>query len=205
MTALSALATTADLTARNITLPAGVDANVILDSASASVRDAAGCPISEATSTVDLVADDWCQLDLPGVPVQSVASVTIEGTTLDQSTLTNGCYSTGWRLVGNRLLFTRIYFTAPAVATVTYTHGFQSVPADIVDLVCGIASIAGAASADGDYGQSGLLKSVRLGEFAETYARPAGADSPSPVQVPDAVRQRLRARFGTSVASIPMH
>lgn len=200
--ALAALATAADLTARNITVPAGLDANTLIASASDAVRDAAGCAITRATSTVDLVSFDRCELDLPAGPVTSVASVSIEGNTIAQSVLTNGVYSDGWRLVGDQLLFSRVWFVAPATVTVTYTHGLATVPADIVDLVCGMVSIAANAGADGDYGANGLLKSTRLGDFSETYQRPAGADSPSPIALPDSVRERLRARFGTNVAVV---
>jgi hypothetical protein len=64
-----------------------------LDAASDAVRDAAGSPITQAESTVRIVAagcGSW--LDLPGKPVVSVSSVTIEGEPV-----------TGWRLLGSRL------------------------------------------------------------------------------------------------------
>lgn len=188
--ALDPLATATDLTARNITLPAGVDADTILASASASVRDAAGCPISVATSTVVLVVDDWRQIDLPAGPVTAIATVSVAGSEV-----------TGWTKVGDTI-FMPYHWTdcLPVEVTVTYTHGLTVVPADIVDLVCGVASIAGTAATDGEYGSSGRSKSIRLGDYAETFEVPAGSDSPSPVAIPDAVRARLRARFGTSVA-----
>lgn len=200
---LAALATTTDLTARDITVPAGMNATVVLDSASSAVRDAAGCPISQTTSTVALVTDDWCSLELPGVPVTACTSVAVEGVTVTPSTLTNGCWSDGWRLAGNTILFRGQTFEIPATVTVTYTHGFAVVPTDIVDLVCGVAAIAFAQ--DGDYGNAGRLQSVRLGDFAESYNPAAGAGSPSPVAIPKSVRDALRARFGTSAATLRMH
>lgn len=199
---LAVLATTIDLDARNIAIPDGMDAPTVLDSASAAVREAAGCPISQTTSTVDLVADDWCTLDLPGVPVTAVASVAIEGVPLAASVLTNGCWSDGWRKSGNSLLFIGQWFEIPATVTVTYTHGFTIVPSDIVDLVCGVAAIA--FGQNGDYGSAGRLTSVRLGDFAETYSPSASAGSPSPVAIPKTVRDALRARFGTSAGTLRM-
>jgi hypothetical protein len=199
---LAPLATPADLDDRNITVPDGMFAPAILASASTAVRDAAGCPISQTTSTVTLTADDRCGIDLPGVPVTAVASVAVEGVTVAASTLTNGCWSDGWRLSGNSILFRGQTFETPATVTVTYTHGLAVVPADIIDLVCGVAAVA--FSQDGDYGNAGRLQSVRLGDFAESYNPAAGAGSPSPTAIPKTVRDSLRARFGTSAATLRM-
>lgn len=198
--AFAPLASSADLTARNITVPTGMDSATLLASASASVREAAGCPITVAASTVALVTDDRCELDLPGGPVSAVASVTVEGALMPLSVLTNGCYSAGWRLVGNQLLFTRQRFTTPAVVTVVYTHGYPIIPADIVDLTCSLVAMA--AGQNGDYGAAARLAGAKLGDWAETYVHPAGTESPSPVAIPDSVRQRLRGRFGTGTALV---
>lgn len=202
MTALDALATAADLTDRNIAIPDGIDPDTILAAASDAIRDAAGCPISETTSTIALVITDcsaW--IDLPAGPVTDIASLVIDGTTIVPSVLTNGSWSSGWRKVGDSLLLVNVRnIIVPAIATITYTHGLAVVPADIVDLVCGIAAMA--FSQDGDYGAAGRERSVRLGDYSETRAVPDGADSPSPVAIPDSVRERLRARFGTSVAVV---
>jgi hypothetical protein len=200
--ALALLATPADLEERGITVPDGMFAPAVLASASAAVRDAAGCPILQTTSTVALVTDDHCSLDLPGVPVTAVASVAVEGVTVAASTLVNGCWSAGWRLSGNQILFRGQSFDTPATVTVTYTHGLAVVPADIVDLVCGVAAIA--FSQSGDYGNAGRLQSVRLGDFAESYNPAAGAGSPAPTAIPRTVRDALRARFGTSAATVRM-
>jgi hypothetical protein len=197
---LAPLATPADLDDRNITVPDGMFAPAILASASTAVRDAAGCPISQTTSTVTLIADDRCGIDLPGVPVTAVASVAVEGVTVAASTLTNGCWSAGWRLSGDRLLFRDVRMVEPATITVTYTHGLAVVPADIVDLVCGMVSIAAAAGAD--YGLGSRSKSIRLGDYAETTETPAGTESPSPMALPERTRERLRARFGGSAVLI---
>ena len=197
---LSALADASDLAARNIAVPSGMDAAVILASATDAVRDAAGCPISTATSTVELTVTEWEWIDLPGGPVSSVSSVSIDGSVIAGSTLANGVWSDGWRKVGDGLLLNCVRFAVPATATITYTHGYATVPADIVDLVCGVAAMA--FRQDGDYGAAGRESSVRLGEYSESEKVPTGAESPSPVTIPDSVRDRLRARFGTSVAVV---
>lgn len=198
--ALDPLATAADLSARNITIPAGMDSATLIASATDAVRDAAGCPIIVATSTVTLPLFDRCQLDLPAGPVASVASVVIDGVTIPQSVLTDGIWSTGWRKVGDALYFKDQLICPPTEATVTYTHGLPTVPADIVDLVCALVAMGAAQS--GEYAAQSRTQSVRLGDFSETYTHPAGTESPSPVAIPDAVRQKLRARFGTSVAVV---
>lgn len=197
--AFDPLATTGDLSARNIAVPSSMSADTLLAAASATVREAAGCPISMATSTVPLVADDNCVLDLPGVPVTAVASVLIEGVAADASTLVNGCWSAGWRLSGNRILFKQQRFETPATVTVTYTHGFTVVPEDIVDLVCALTAMA---ASGGDYGTVGRLDSYRIGDYSEKFVHPAGTESPSPLAIPDSVRNGLRARFGTSAVMV---
>lgn len=191
---------TADLTDRNIAVPAGMDADTILASASDSVRDAAGCAISETTSVIELVLTESDWVDLPGGPVTDVASLSIDGTTITASTLVAGHWSAGWRRVGDSLLLCGVNFAIPATATVTYTHGYAVVPGDIVDLVCGIAAMA--FSQDGEYGSGGRESLVRLGDYSESRKVPSGSESPSPVAIPDSVRERLRARFGTSVGVI---
>lgn len=189
---MGSLASTSDLSARNISVPAGVDANAILDAASSAVRDAAGCPISQATSTVTLVVDDACEIGLPAGPVSSVASVTLNGSPI-----------VGWTKVGDTIyLPPRWTDTLPVEVTVVYTHGLPIVPADIVDLVCAMAAMAFKDAASGDYGTGSLVTRVQLGDFGESYARPAGQDSPSRLAVPKSLRDALRARFGAGAATI---
>ena len=79
---LDPLATTDDLAARNITWDADTETTLVttfLAEASAAVREAAGCPISQATSTINVVGELDDQLRLPGQPVQSVSTVEIDG------------------------------------------------------------------------------------------------------------------------------
>jgi hypothetical protein len=194
---LPALATAADLAARNIVLPANMDAGVVLNSAMDSVRDAAGCPIAQTTSTVTLVAADASWLDLPAGPVSAVASIMAsDGVTP----------ITDWTKVGDSVRLQGDSWppgTAfPVEIIVTYTHGLPIVPADIVDLVCQVAAIMGAQG--GDPGTGGKTTAVRLGDFSETYSIPAGTESPSPVALPESVKNALRARFGVSASVVGM-
>lgn len=194
---LAALADTDDLTARNIAVPDGVDAATILDAASAAIREAAGCSISYGPSTITLVVDDPCDFDLPAGPVASVASVVVDSVAVS-----------GWRKVGDTLHMPRTRWWGvnglPVEVTVTYTHGYPVVPADIVDLACSLAAMAFAAAAAGGYGSDSRTDSIKLGDYAESFNHPTGTESPSPVAIPDTVRDALRARFGTSVGLLKM-
>lgn len=189
---LAPLATPSDLSARNITLPSNMDPNTAIASATDSVRNAAGCPIVQATSTVTLVVNDPCWIDLPAGPVTSVASVICGSTPLtfqkvgDSVRVTASSWPTG--------------IVLPTEVQVVYTHGLPIVPQDIVDLVCQIVAIVG--NQDGDPGAGGKLTKLRLGDYSEEYSIPVGMDSPSPVALPESVRNALRARFGTSAVMV---
>lgn len=189
--ALEPLATVADLDDRGIVVPDSMNAEAILASASDAVRDAAGCSITLGTSTVVLIVDDRFSIDLPAGPVASVDSVTVGGVPV-----------VGWSKLGDQVVMPRTRWTStfPVEVTVTYTHGYPIVPSDIVDMVCALAGMAFAQ--EGGYGQIGVLQSVRLGEYAETYKTGADGASVSPVSIPEEQRCRLRARFGNSVAVI---
>lgn len=187
---LDPLATIGDLSDRGITVPDGMDPVALLNSASSSVRDAAGVPISETTSTISLPVDDWCSFDLPGGPVTDVASVLVASVPV-----------VGWEAFwGTVTLPVGWTECLPVMVTVTYTHGLPEVPADIVDLVCGMVSMA--AAQNGSYGSAARSNSVHLGEYSEAFNHPAGTESQSPMDLPKAKRDELRARFGTSAVLI---
>lgn len=189
--AFDPLATAADLADRNIGIPDGVNVDAVLASVSAAIRDAAGCAITQATSTVVLVVSEYCEFTLPAGPVASVASV--------QS---GGHEVTGWVKVGDTILMPAGWtYCLPVEVTVTYTHGYPVIPADIVDLACGMASMAFEATG-GSYGATGRSTYIKLGDYGEGFANPAGTESASPVAIPASVRSTLRARFGTGVAVV---
>lgn len=190
--ALDPLATAPDLEARNIVVPDAVDADTLLASASSAVREAAGCAISEEASTVTFVVDDPCEFTLPFGPVTAVASVEVASVAL-----------TGWTKLGDTVRFPRGWTRRlPVEVTFTYTHGLPTVPDDIVDLVCGMVSIAATAGGAGSYGAGGRTHSVKLGDYAETFSIPEGTESPSPMALPDRTRDALAARFGSNVAVV---
>lgn len=196
--ALDPLATTADVTDLGYTgETTGIDR--FLAAASAEVRDAAGSPISQVTSTVKLtgyLGDDY--LELPGPPVVSVAAVSIDGEAVNAD---------HYRLVGNRLWRAGGWSGSytPAEVQVTYTHGFAEVPADIKDLVCRMVIAALSAAADGGEGlaiNNGGIQSETIDGATTTYATSGDStEAVTEMTLPARTRDRLRARFGGGAAA----
>jgi hypothetical protein len=195
--ALQPLATVADLTARGLTVEAPETAlvGVYLDVASAAVREAAGVPISETTSTVTLEGEDSQWLSLPGPPVQSVQAVAVDGRALDV---------TDYKLRSGRLWLARgwSWRYEPAEVTVTYTHGLPEVPADIVDLVCRIAAatlIAYRSQPDGEGLAAKDVRSERIGDYSVQYG---DGGRITEVELPEYLREQLAARFGGGITLV---
>ncbi|GGS47763.1 hypothetical protein [Streptomyces violaceus] len=195
--ALDPLATVADLIARGLTPDAGAETaqvNVYLNVASTIVREAAGCPISQTTSTVTVegAVSQW--LSLPGVPVTSVASVALDGDPV-----------TDWKLRSSRLWRPHgwSHSCEPSEVEATYTHGLPTVPADIVDLVCRLAASALVAYRQGgSTGENLANRQViqeRIGDYSATYSyNPQVSEQ----ELPKYLRDQLRARFGGGVAVV---
>lgn len=193
---LSPLATVADLEARGVVLADGEESAVatFLDVASAIVRDAAGSPISQTTSTVALEGGPAQWLHLPGQPIQSVDAVGIDGWVYLDWKLVRGSL---WRACGWQP------GCGPAEVTVTYTHGLAAVPADIVDLVCRLAGRSLVALREDDSATGGIADRTplqeRIGDYSATYSY---VESFSEVELPAYLRARLAARFGSGVGLV---
>ncbi|MFD5724659.1 hypothetical protein ACFWMT_00970 [Streptomyces sp. NPDC058368] len=192
--ALDPLATLDDLAELGLTVETDETtvANRYLAVASAAVRDAAGSPISQTTSTVTLEGDTGQRLRLPGLPVQSVAAVAIDGVAVTDWRLRSG---TLWRFGG----WTNIQ---PSDVVVTYTHGLPEVPADIIDLVGRLVAGAMASYRAEDGGASlgtQVITSERIGDYAVTYG---GDGLATDMDLPAYLRERLAARFGGGVSSL---
>ncbi|MEV6174883.1 hypothetical protein AB0L99_42595 [Streptomyces sp. NPDC051954] len=187
--ALDPLATQSDLEARGLAVDASETAMVAvyLDVASTAVREAAGSPISETTSTITLEGEPGQWLTLPGLPVSAVSSVTVDGEAV-----------TDWRLRSHRLWRACGWSPGcgPSEVEVVQTHGLDPVPSDIVDLVCRITATALAdyrADADGGGLAAADIRSERIGDYSVTYG---DAGLITTMELPDYLRERLAARFG---------
>src|SRR5690606_26759012 len=128
-------------------------------------------------------------IKLPGPPIVSVQSVK-EGETelVDWTHVGDSIWrGRGWGLCPGQ----------PVRLTVHYTHGFEAVPADIVDLVCSYA-IAGMKAAEEDnLGADARTVAERIDDYSVTYAQGANAVS-RVMEIPNNTRLRLRARLGLS-------
>lgn len=130
-----ALVTLADYTDR---YGAPGDAGIV----TALLADASSLVQEVARQTIGLVAGDVATFEgdgsdllcLPELPVVSIASIAVDGTVL---------VSTGYRLLG-RGQVRRLYgcWTEDALIEVTYTHGYATVTAWIVGLVCSMVQRA---------------------------------------------------------------
>ncbi|MFG2307663.1 hypothetical protein ACGFS9_03070 [Streptomyces sp. NPDC048566] len=187
--ALTSLASTSDLAARGLSVTAEETtvAQTYLSVASAAVREAAGAPISQTTSTVTVEGPVTAWLSLPGPPVVSVASVSIDGEAV-----------TDWRFRSGRLWRAAGWSPGcgPSEVEATYTHGLAETPVDIVDLVCRIAAAALAdyrADTDGAGLAAGDIRAERIGDYAVTYGSHGLI---TVMELPDYERERLAARFG---------
>lgn len=188
--ALDPLATVADLEARGVTVAPSETAivGVYLAEASTAVREAAGVPISQTTSTVDLEGPDDSQwLTLPGPPIQAVSAVEIDGQAV-----------TDWRLRSHRLWRAGGWTTGrgPSEVTVTQLHGLPDVPEDIVGLVCRIAAavLVHFRSQPGGEGLAAKdIRSERIGDYAVQYG---DGGRITEIELPEYLREQLAARFG---------
>lgn len=192
---MEALASLLDLEDRNVAVADSGLAATMLAVASASIRGAAGSPISEVESTIRYDghrADRY--LRLFGPPVTAVATVVMDGLTLP---------STHWRLAADGRLYRSCGWgvdDGPCAVDVTQTHGLPAVPADIVDLACSYASAGMAAAAEGYATHAGVV-AERIDDYSVTYAQGAEAVQ-SVMEIPPATRAWLSSMFGGSAAMV---
>lgn len=182
--ALPDLASASDLSARFE--PDDDDlAAVMLTVASALVRQAAGSPISETSSTVSVWAlDRGMWLDLPGQPISAVSSVTVDGTVVTDYKLINGRL---WRRCG------WTWCDEPLEVVVAMTHGLAEVPADIVQLVCDLAILGTNTAADGAIDPRVITE--KIDDYSVTFSAAASTVATA-MTLPSLTRLSLKARFG---------
>lgn len=186
------LAASADLSARGVDISNTLLVSTMLSVASTLVRQAAGSPVLQATSTVTLWAMDFGPwLDLPGQPVTAVSAVTLDGTAVTDHKLIHGRL---WRL--------KEYGydgCTPVKVVVTMTHGLPATPVDIVQLVCDLAILGINTAKDGAVDPRIVAESVD--DYSVRFSPDAAAVA-SAMTVPAATRQSLRARFGGGIGLV---
>lgn len=184
---LAPLATLDDLVARAIPITDQTRATTALAAASAAVREAAGCPITVTTSTVTLYPECWGANDLPGGPVRSVGAVKVAGVNATAGS---------WAMLRGQLYAGRLNPVWPHGVDVTYTHGYDECPADIVELVCNLAALS-MAQEPGEV-HDPRVTSEAIDDSRTTWA--SGVDTTvSVMELPERTRQALARRFGGGV------
>ncbi|MFB9926320.1 hypothetical protein ACFORO_42495 [Amycolatopsis halotolerans] len=168
-------------------------AAAFLTAVSAAVRDAAGVPITRGTFTFDGGGTPEQYLTLPAQPIVSVDAAAIDGVSVTDYKLIDGRL---WRRLGWS------HSCEPSVITVTQTCGLETVPADIVDLVCSLVGLAMANAEDGGYSSRGDLTQLRIDDYSEGYNSSASGRLAGVIELPDATRNRLRARFGSAAGFV---
>lgn len=135
-------------------------AGLALDVASSAVRGYCGHHVSSVTGeVVALDGTGTTLLLLPGPPVTSVASVTVEGDALDPSDYR-------WSAAGFILRTDGACFPdLPRAVEVEMTHGWAQIPAAIIGVVCSLAGRI----LDGSAG----IKQEAIGSYSVTYASPS--------------------------------
>lgn len=145
-------------------IPTGTG-TLLLEAATAVVQEAAGGQrIVQVTADPTVLigtSDSW--LDLPQIPVTSVASVTLDGVTL-----TSGIESTNYKLRGNRLWRTdgwQTYVQQPSDITANVTHGYAAGAQQLQ-----LARAATLSLAKGQFTNPSGAESEKIDDYAVTYA-----------------------------------
>lgn len=165
----------------------------LIRSASYAVRNAAGSPILVATSTVELPVFNGNILRLPGLPIRSVSAVSCDGIPVDgYIRVASGLYRNGgWAVNG------------PQAITVTYVHGYDEVPEDIVELVvsvviAGLLAFREQSGGEGFALNNGRFSSIAIDDYKEAYATGDNFEAVTPMTLPPATRRWLAQRFGNA-------
>lgn len=180
--ALAPLAYLSDLDAMGIPTTDVALAQSLIDSVSEEVRDAAGCPITVTESTITLPGVNAQFIRVPGGPIRSVTSVTLDGTAITDHKIRDGRL---WRRSG--------WGDIDQDVTVTYLHGYNDPPADITRLVCLMVAAGLAASSDNFAGHRGVAYE-RGDDYQIGYMQGDG-ENVDPTSLPDRTRRMLQARF----------
>ena len=189
--AVEPLATVADLATYGIDDSNRDLAEALLASVSDEVRDAAGCPIVKTVSTATFSTEASRRIELPARPVRSVSDVSLNGESLTAGTdyvVRGDCL---WRTDGRAW---HRYGDIPGELEVTFEHGYDQVPEDIVRMVCMYVAAGIAASKDQFEGHRGL-QYRGVDDYREGYL--AGSDEVvDEASLTDRTKADLAARFG---------
>lgn len=197
--ALAPLAQAADLVTKGVALDNLPLVNLMLNVASSVIREAAGSTISQETSTVKVIAPDGRWLTLPG-PVTAVSSVLIDGAAYGDWKFVGGMlwHPFGWSYgaYATQRPF-RHDIWIPVEVTVTYTHGYVEVPADIVNLCADLAKLGIEAAGKASTPANVVAVSHSVDDYTERLQYTEQARTA--MELPDVTKAWLAQRFGSGV------
>lgn len=157
----------------------------LLESVSAGVRAAAGTPITTVEVTI-LREGSWDQdILLPGSPIREVTEVLLDGESI-----------TDWKQRAGRLWRSQGWGDSRSDVTVTYTYGLDTVPQDIVKLVCTHVAAGVHEAADG-IGKDRKLAYMSIDDYREGY-RQGDNEIVDLTELTDRTKRWLRQRFAGS-------
>lgn len=112
-------------------------AQLALDIASAVVRERTGQDFTVATETVTLDTHGGEDVYLPQLPVTDVATITTRNK--GETTTTTRAVNTDYEVRGSRLRWVGLGLW-PYEVTVTYTHGYDTIPDDVKGATLAVAA-----------------------------------------------------------------
>lgn len=183
---MDTLATVKDLDSYGIEYADEKLAGKLLESVSAAVRDAAGCPITRGEYTVTIPGETSRRLDLPMRPVISVSRVLMDGE------------QTGdWKLLGNALYrkacgACRTWSPVPSPSPCS--PAMTRFP-DIVRLVCSMVAAGLVQQSNGGPGAHRDESYARIDDVQIGY-RQGDSEIIDALELPEGTKRALRNRFG---------
>lgn len=180
----------------------------LLEDASGEMRAVIGQDLTRATSTVQLYLDGtevrrhsgrqlrMGYVALPAVPVVLIQEVQVNGATIPPSEML---------LRHNTLYIPDVHMED--WLEVTYTHGFETLPEELVKWTCVLAaSTLSAVEKTGALGTTaGISQHSRtIDDYTEGWANYSGYKAPG-MSVPPEIGVRLRALYGGGGISVVSH
>lgn len=197
--ALATLAQAADLDTKGVDISNMPLVELMLGVASSVIREAAGNTISQETSTVKVMAPDGRWLTLPG-PVTAVSAVLLDGAAFADWKFINGMLWHPWGWSYGTYTYQRPFrrdIWIPVEVTVTYTHGYAEVPADIVNLCADLAALGVQAAGQKSTPANVIAASYTIDDYTERLQYSDKARTA--MELPDVTKEWLAQRFGTGV------
>lgn len=185
------LATVDDLTNLGIEVTDAELAETLLASVSSEVRDAAGVPITSAVSTVAFPTESSKRVRLPGFLAREVTDVYLDGRALVEGVDYVVRAGSLWRV---NAPFWHRPGEIPGEIIATYKHGYDTVPADIVRMVCMYVAAGLNAAVEG-FGASRGLQYLSIDDYREGYAT-GDKEIVDPTELTERTKAALRSRFG---------